>query len=250
MPRSTPFTGLALATLLVLTGCSSAEPGEESTPAAVEPTAAASASTGAEPDETGSYSSDELATIVGGITEADGSPLQLIPTEQIRQSMDQARQFLDAVTVSPAECSVFVSNSLDAPEGAGIATGVSSSDGDAIQTIVSAASSPDIGSSSDGGSASAEALGACSSFTVEAQGVAIEQTVEPLEAATGADTTVGTTTVQTSADGGRQQTMTIVGTRGDLAVTAVRTAKDALADDTQDELEDLIDAALDAARRD
>jgi hypothetical protein len=251
MPRCAPLMGLALAALLTVTACSSSPDTEEASapseaPASSEAPAPSEAPAGSAPDtpETGTYSSEALATALEGITQADGSTLQMIPTAQVRQSMDQARQFLDAVTVAPEECTVFVSNSLDAPEGAGIATGVSSSNGDAIQTIVSAASSSETGFSEEQAAASEEALQACSSFTVQAQGLEIEQTVETVDAVTAADGTVGTTTVQSSSDGGKQQTITITGTRGDLAVTAVRTARNALPEGTQGELEDLIDAVL------
>ncbi|MCU1633733.1 MAG: hypothetical protein JWM61_2385 [Micrococcaceae bacterium] len=252
MPRFIPLAGLSLAALLALTACSSSPASSgpsESASSGPSESPSATSGTGAGSEETGSYSSDDLATILGTVTQADGTSLQMIPTAQIEQSMDQARQFLDAVTVTPEDCKVFVSNSLEAPEGAGVATGVSSSNGDAVQTIVSAASSAGIDSSMGLAAVPAAALEACSSFSVDAQGVVIEQTVEAVDASTKAEGTVGTSSVQSSSDGGKQQTMTIIGTRGDLAVTALRTAKDTLPDGTQDELQDLVDATFTAAER-
>lgn len=265
MPRFAPLTGLSLAALIALTACSSSTDAGEapaSTPASASsaepspeaPTDATDGASGeASPDaaaETGTYTSEDLSAILGSVAQADGTPLQMIPTAQIQQSMDQARQFLDGVTVSPEECAVFVSNSLEAPPGAGVATGVSSADGDAVQTIVSAASAAEIASSGEEESdRTAEALESCSSISIEASGVSIEQTVEALAATTDADRTAGTLAVQTAADGAEQQTMTIVGTRGDLAVTAVRTAQDALPEGTQEELQGLIDSTLAAAEQ-
>ena len=73
--------------------------------------------------------------------------------------------------------------------------------------------------------------------------------METVDAVTAAETTIGTVTVQSSSDGARQQTMSVVGIRGDLAVTAVRTAQDTLPEGTQDELQDLIDETLAAASK-
>jgi hypothetical protein len=78
--------------------------------------------------------------------------------------------------------------------------------------------------------------------------VAIEQTVEAVDATTAAETTFGTVTVQSSSDGAEQQTMSLVGTRGGLAVTAVRTAQDVLPEGTQGELQALVDQTLAAAK--
>jgi hypothetical protein len=263
MPRSASLTGLLLAALIALTACSSTDTGQgPASPAASSAVASSHASEGASSptsspatdgsspgtttaEGTGTYSSAELSAILGSVTQADGTALQVIPTAQIEQSMDQARQFLAGVTVTPAECAVFVSNSFEAPEGAGIATGISRADGDGVQTIVSAASAAEIASRDD--AATTEALTSCSSISIEAVGVAIEQTVEAVDATTEAERTVGTVATQTSADGAEQQTMTIVGTRGDLALTAVRTAQSALPEGTQQELQDLVDAALVAA---
>lgn len=269
MPRFAPITGLSLAALVVLTACSTSTDAGEATASApasassAEPStgvstdasgsASGSASDGASPDAaegSGTYSSDDLSAILASVTQADGSTLQMLPTAQIEQSMEQARQFLAGVTVSPEECAVFVSNSLEAPEGAGVATGVSSADGDAVQTILSAASAAEIASAGEEEAAeTAEALESCSSMSVEASGVSIDQTVEAVEATTDADRTAGTLAVQTTPDGATRQTMTIVGTRGDLAVTAVRTAKDTLPEGTQEELQGLVDSTLAAAEQ-
>lgn len=274
MPRSASLTGLSLAALIALTACSPSTdadgtPASAPATASSAPTASAQpstqpstqpsgdASTGASDDAsaaaaegTGTYSSVELSAILGAVPQADGTPLQIIPTAQIEQSMDQARRFLEGVTVTPEECAIFVSNSLEAPEGAGVATGVSSADGDAVQTIVSVASAQEIASSGEEEAArTAEALESCTSISIEAQGVSIDQSVEALDATTAADRTVGTLALQTSADGAKQQTMTLVGTRGDLAVTAVRTAQDTLPEGTQEDLQGLIDSTLSAAEQ-
>lgn len=279
MPRFAPLVGVSLAALLALTACSSSEPSSSesaasstppssSSPPSASSSASASSSSASasassaddagagQPTESASsgeasteaapgiYSSEDLATALGSVTQADGEPLQVIPTEQLEQSMDQARRFLAGVTITPEECEVFASNSLEAPQGAGVATGVASSSEDAVQTILSVASSSDIGFTEGRLESSATALDACSSFTVEAQGVAINQTVQTVDAATNAEETFGSLTLQSSSDGARQETMTIVGIRGDLAVTAVRTAQNTLPEGTQDELQHLVDKTL------
>lgn len=259
MPRLAPLVGLSLATLLALTACSS--PSEDSPEASSEAASSSEASPGpsaAPPSDgqpptapgdagsggAGTYSSEELAAILGEVTQADGQALQVIPAAQLDQGMDRAREFLESVVITPAECSVFVSNSLEAPDGAGFAAGVSGSNGDAVQTVLSVSSSSDTAFTQHRLDAAAAAMDACASFSVEAQGVVLEQTVQTVDAATDADETFGNLTLQSSADGARQETMTIIGTRGDLAVTAVRTARDTLPAGTQDELQDLVDETL------
>ena len=238
MPRSSTLAGLALAALLALTGCSSADPEAAETPSSPAPDAADGAG-GA-----GTYSSEQLAEHLRTVTDTDGAPLRVIPAAQIGQSMEQAQKFLDAVTITPEACAVFVSNSFDVPDGAGYATGVSGADGDAIQTIVSVSSSADTAFVQDRLAAAEEALEQCASFTVEAQGVEISQTVEPLDTTTGADGTNGTVTSQSSPDGAVQQTMTFTGNSGDLSVTAVRTAPNRVPEGTQAQLQDLVDATF------
>lgn len=262
MPRTTTSAGLALAALLAglgLAACSApapepsgSPPGTGGTTAPASGPATVDGASGPAPADGGAYSSAELAAILGTLTEAGGSPLQVVPAEEIDRSMAQARQFLENVTVTPEECRIFVSNSLEAPEGASYSTAVSSVDGDAVQTIVSASSSASSSAEADARTrtdAASAALGPCASFSLDAQGVAIEQTVQAVEAATEAETTFGTVTRQTSSDGAGQETMTVVGTRGDLAVTAVRTARDALPEGTQDELEQLVDSTFAAATK-
>ncbi|WP_104181272.1 hypothetical protein [Arthrobacter sp. B0490] len=257
MPRTTTPAGLGLAALLAALGlaaCSapapeppeSADTGRTTAPAS-GPASDDGASGPASAD--GTYSSAELAGILGTLTEAGGAPLQVIPADQIDRSMAQARQFLESVTITPEECRIFVSNSLAAPEGAGYSTAVSSVDGDAVQTIVSASSSADASDARTRTDAASAALGPCASFSLDAQGVAIEQTVQGVEAATDAETTFGTVTTQTSSDGAEQETMTVVGTRGGLAVTALRTARDTLPEGTQDELQLLVDRTFAAATK-
>ncbi|WP_298254456.1 hypothetical protein [uncultured Arthrobacter sp.] len=260
MPRSAaPLTGLALAALLALSACSSGtedEPTGDTTAEATASASATAASTAEAGDTTaettaapgaGSYSSEELTTILGTVELPDGSALQVLPTEQLDQSMELAREFLDSVEIMPEECGVFVANTLEAPEGAGYATGVAMSDGDAVQTVVSLASSTDTAFAEDRIEASDDALGACSTFSVETQGLTVDQEVERLEAETEADRTFGTLTHQSSADAGEQETMTVVGLRGDLAVTALRTAQGSVPEGSQEELQELIDATLAAA---
>ncbi|MHA7217975.1 hypothetical protein ACX80L_03680 [Arthrobacter sp. MDT1-48-3] len=245
MQRFPPLAGLSLAALLAVAGCSSPSPSPSSSPSP-SPSAEADGTTTAH-DGSRTYSSEELAAILGTVTEADGAALQVLPTDQIDQGMDQARRFLESVVITPEECAVFASNTLEVPEDAGYATGVSGAGGDAVQTIVSASSSADAAFFPGRIDASSAALQACSSFTVEAQGVVIDQTVQDVDAATDADRSFGNLTLQSSPDGARQETMTVIGTRGSLAVTAVRTARDALPQGTQDELQDLIDETLAAA---
>lgn len=267
MPRSAaPLTGLALAALLALSACSSGTEDEPAGDTTAEATASASATatstatstaeagdttaetTAASDAGAGSYSSEELTTILGTVELPDGSALQVLPTEQLDQSMELAREFLDSVEIMPEECGVFVANTLEAPEGAGYATGVAMSDGDAVQTVVSLASSTDTAFAEDRIEASDDALDACSTFSVETQGLTVDQEVERLEAETEADRTFGTLTHQSSADAGEQETMTVVGLRGDLAVTALRTAQGSVPEGSQEELQELIDATLAAAR--
>ncbi len=264
MPRTT-LAGLCLAVLLALTACSASEPDQGTGPDAGGTTSPASGGTDggttspasgatdgatspADGPDGGTHSSADLAAILGTLSEAGGAPLQVIPADQIDQSMAQARQFLESVTITPEACAVFVSNSLEAPEGAAYSTAVSTVNGDAVQTIVSASSSADAAQAASRTDAAAAALESCASFSLEAQGVAIEQTVEAVEAETAAEETFGTVTVQSSSDGAKQQTMSVVGTRGDLAVTAVRTARNVLPEGTQDELEALVDQTLATAK--
>lgn len=253
MPR-TSLAGPCLAVLLALTACSPSAP-DQGAPAdaggTTSPATGPSGTPGPAPSDrtdAGTFSPADLAGILGTLSEADGAPLQVIPADRIDQSMAEARRFLESVTITPEECAVFVSNSLEAPEGAAYSTAVSTVNGDAVQTVVTASSSADAAQAASRTEAAAAALGSCSSFSLEAQGVAIEQTVEAVDATTAAETTFGTVTVQSSSDGAKQQTMSLVGTRGGLAVTAVRTAQDALPAGTQAELQALVDQTFAAAK--
>lgn len=223
MPRPLTVAGLALAALLALTACST--PAEE-----------------AHASQT--YSSEELSGFLGEVTDADGEGLRVIPTADLAEGMAQSKAFLEGVTITPEECSVYVSNSFDVPEDAGYATGVSGAEGDAVQTLVSVASSDDTAFTEERFSAITEALDACATFTLTTQGFEVTQTVESLEAGTDAQETYGTVTRQTSVNGGEQQTMTVIGSSGYLSVTAVRTATGEVPEGTQGQLEELVDSTL------
>ncbi|THJ68578.1 hypothetical protein E8P82_01310 [Arthrobacter echini] len=271
MPRSTPLVGLALAVLLALSACSSSgddtstepapagastapaadaansEPAADATSASPATDTASATAAPTQGDGAGTYSSAELTAILETVQLPEGSAVQVLPTDELEQSMGLAREFLSSVEITPEECNVFVENSLESPEGAGYAAGVVDADGDAIQTIISVASSSDKAFTEDRIQASSDALDACSSFSIEAQGITIDQEVQRLETTTEADRSFGTLTSQ-SVEGAQQQTMTVLGVSGDLAVTAVRTGLGSVPEGSQGELEDLIDATLAAAR--
>ncbi|MDR7160265.1 hypothetical protein [Arthrobacter sp. BE255] len=163
------------------------------------------------PDETPakSYSSDELATLVGQIKDARGVPLTVMPAAGLAASVEQAKKLLADVVVEPAQCQdlVLAANSAGT-EGlsSALGTSVDSAAGAAAGVSFATGTGPDVPA------VRSDSLAACKSVTVTTAGVTVSVVTSPVEGVGSQAGTVAYVTETTLPDG-RKQSMLIAQAR-------------------------------------
>ncbi|MCU1518687.1 MAG: hypothetical protein JWQ75_3408 [Pseudarthrobacter sp.] len=152
-----------------------------------------------------SYSSDELAALVGQIKDAQGVPLTVMPPADLAASIEQAKKMLAEVVVEPAQCQdlVLAANSAGTE-------GLSSALGTSIDSAAGAAAGVSFATGMDPAllAARSDGVDACKSVTVTTAGVTVGVVTSPVEGVGSEAGTVAYITETTLPDG-RKQSMLI-----------------------------------------
>lgn len=243
MSRLLCVSALAAGALLTLTACGGGE--EEAAPAssATPESASASASESASATPTGS-GSEELSAVLETISAPDGTPLTVVPPDQLDSVMQQGMQLLEGATVTPTECNALLDSAMETPEGARYAVGIAvAPDGltTTSVTIVELDGAEDqMRSKQEDVQALAET---CSTYQIEVQGETVSAESAQVETANEGAVSQGATGVITLPTGQKQNTTTVSAARGAISVTAVNQTVDSPSAEMA-VLEDLVDQVL------
>ena len=239
MARKTGIYAVFLSAMLMLAACGGeAAPEETAEPAA--PTAAESTQATAEPK---TYTDDDLKTVISGLEDAQGQQLSVIPAAQLDQGLAAAKELLANATITPEACSMFATEQTQIPEGSTYAAGASQSAEEKSQTIITLTAVKDPQIIADQLEQAQESMQQCAEFEIEAQGQKISSKITPLEVTTDGEQSIGSITTQELPNGQNQKVMSVAGTQGTLAATAVKIGPD-VEEKAQDELIQLVNDAL------
>lgn len=233
MHKSRAPLALIAAAAMALAGCGSSTPQGNSNPS----------STPSPTPTSKSYSNEDLAAIVAGLTDSKGQALTVIPAAQIDQGLIVARELLKTAVITPPECGVLADNNSQVPEGSTYAAGttLAAADQTAIIITVFAVKDPSIMAAQF--DKSQAALGKCASFTVQAKGQEIVMQMQSLDVKTSGEKSLSALNTQTLATGQKQMNLQVMGANGTLAVTAVK-AGAAVNAESAPELVQLVNEAL------
>jgi hypothetical protein len=205
-----------------LTACSggagTATESPEAAPASASSTQAPSASETSSTPETParSFSSAELAGLLGQIKDGGGAPLTVMPAADLAASVEQAKQMISEVVVEPAACQdlVLAANSA-ATEGVSTALGTS------IDSAAGTAAGVSFATGMDPAllSVRAEGLDACRNVTVTTAGVTVKVVTSLVESVGSEAGTVAYATETTLPDGRKQSMLTAQALKNGVAVS-------------------------------
>jgi hypothetical protein len=200
------------------------------------------------PPEAGNqpFTTEELTALVASLTDAQGQPLIVVPAADLDRGAALIRELLAAATITPEECGVFATEGMQLPEGSTHAAGISPSLADNNLTTLTLFAVQDRKTMEEELDRARDAADECADFTVEMLGQTLSSRMEPLEVQTIGEESVGSLITQTFETGETQQIMTVTGTDGALAATAV-TLGMSIAPEAQAELTELVNDALAAA---
>lgn len=241
MHRSIAPAALTLTAVIAVTGCGGAAPGDSSTQSGTTPSSEPATSAAA----VKAYSNEDLTAIVSGLKDAQGRSLTVVPAAQIDQGLIAARELLKTAVITPKACAVLADNNSQVPQGSTYAAGATLAAKAKTATIVTVFAVKDPAVMAEQFDKSDEALGNCSTFTVEFEGQKLTSEMKPIKTEVQADKSLGALTVQTLGTGQKQAMVTVTGVKGTLAVTAVkRGAVNAVTAASAPELVQLVNAAL------
>lgn len=200
------------------------------------------------PPEAGgqTFTTEELTALVASLTDAQGQPLIVVPAAELDRGAALIKELLAAATITPEECSVFATESMQLPEGSTHAAGISPSLADSTLTTLTLFAVQDRTTMEEELDRARDAADECADFTVEMQGQTLSSHMEPLDAETIGAESLGSLITQTFETGETQQIMTVTGTDGTLAATAVKIGM-SIAPEADAELTGLVNDALAAA---
>ncbi|WP_043442137.1 hypothetical protein [Arthrobacter sp. L77] len=212
---------LAGSILLALTACGGGgtPSGEPAPTAGSVETAPAASSSPAEVDP-GTYSSEDLAEILATITTPDGSPLTIVPPDQVSAALGQATLLMDGVTITPSECDVvpqdFAKLAGDAETAIGVAP---AADGlSAVSASIAVADGVE-DRLAENAEKELALVSTCSTYQIEMQGVIVRGTMESAGTGMEGSTSFGIRNSIVLPDGQQQNNTTVTAARGDLLVT-------------------------------
>lgn len=155
------------------------------------------------------YSQDELAALVGQLTDAEGRALSVMPATDLAASLKQTKAAMQEMTVEPAECrEQALAGVAPSADGAAIAVGTSVDAASGASTAVSMASGLDEAFLAKV-PAMMDQLRNCATMSITAGAVQLSTNVTLLEGIGALPSAVGYRTDTTISDG-RQQSMITV----------------------------------------
>lgn len=239
MGRKTGTYAVFLSAMLMLTACGGDTPPEESAEPAAPPTAE-SPQTATSPK---TYTNDDLKEVITGLEDAQGQQLSVVPAAQIDQGLATMKELLANAAITPEACSMFATEQTQIPDGSTYAAGASHSAEEQSQTIITLVAVEDPQVIGDELEQAQESMQECTEFEIETQGQKISSKMAPLEVTTDGENSLGSITTQTLPNGQIQKIMSVAGTQGALAATAVKIGPDVQAE-AQEDLVRLVNNAL------
>lgn len=226
---------LSAASLLAVTACSSPAQqsggtngggGQSAAPAAVK-----------------KYSEAELEGMLKAAKDADGKELKVLPSADLKKSLEASKELLAKTKISPAECgSGDIATALQSLEGASTAVGTSTGADGIPSQAVSLISGPDPSVLEGKIAQTKDQLDKCKTMTIEIAGQKAEATSEKVDASAKTPGAVAFETT-TSLPGGatKMKQLTVMAVKNGVAITSVSLAGGAGAADVEKAV-----AALDA----
>ncbi|NUT71740.1 hypothetical protein [Pseudarthrobacter sp. C4D7] len=207
-----------------MSACGGAGPqAAESAPAASAGPAASAASTPTPtPTPTAkAYTADELAAIVGQVRDAADRRLSVLPSGDIKTTLDQTKSMLASIDVKPAECKeLAAASTVPSVDGATMAVGKSTDAGTGAVTALSLVAGLDQDFLARIKDQPAQ-LAKCSSMTMAVSGMEVAVTVTPVEGVGSVPGTFAYRTDTALPDGQKQSTVTAQVVQKGVVVTSV-----------------------------
>ncbi|GAB3526438.1 hypothetical protein GCM10027402_25130 [Arthrobacter monumenti] len=175
--------------------------------------------------------------------DVQGQDLTVVPADQLDQALAVTENLLAKATITPEACSVFATESTQVPAGSSYAAGASQSAQQKTLTTITLIAVQDPQVLAEELQQSEQAVDQCSSFTTKVDGQTIKSTIEPMDVQTDGENSFGSVVTQTLPNGKSQTLMSVAGTEGVLAATAVKIGTD-LPAGTESELVQLVNDAL------
>ena len=239
MARTTGVHAVLLSTMLMLTACGGEAAPEGTAEPATSPTAQSPQTTSAAK----TYTNDDLKEVIAGLEDAQGQQLSVVPAAQIDQGLTAAKELLANATITPEACSMFATEQTRIPDGSTYAAGASHSAEEKSQTVITLVAIKDPQVVAEQLEQAQESMQQCADFEIEAEGQKISSKITPLDVITDGEQSLGSITTQKLPNGQSQKVMSVAGTQGSLAATAVKIGVD-IEEEAQDELIKLVNDAL------
>ncbi|MBO9704658.1 MAG: hypothetical protein J7474_03975 [Arthrobacter sp.] len=189
------------------------------------------------------YSEAELEGMLKAAKDADGKELKVLPSADLKKSLEASKELLAKTKISPAECgSGDIATALQSLEGASTAVGTSTGADGIPSQAVSLISGPDPSVLEGKIAQTKDQLDKCKTMTIEIAGQKAEATSEKVDASAKTPGAVAFETT-TSLPGGatKMKQLTVMAVKNGVAITSVSLAGGAGAADVEKAV-----AALDA----
>jgi hypothetical protein len=223
--RAIGFSALSIA---ALTGCAGA-PADSGAQSPVNESPAASASSTPSPSETPSpsaapaksYTSDELAALVGQLKDAKGAKLAVMSSADLTGSLDQTKALLSSMTVEPAECQeMAISGTAPSVDGATVAMGTSLDAAEGATTAVAMTSGLDPAFLAKG-TAQAGQVSQCAKMSIGAAGTKLDVALTAIDGLSTLPGTLAYRTDTTLPDGRKQSIITAQAVVHNVLITVI-----------------------------
>ncbi|MDQ0708232.1 hypothetical protein QFZ52_000884 [Arthrobacter woluwensis] len=227
---------LSAASLLAVTACSG--PAQQS-----GGTNGGGGGQSAAPAAVKKYSEAELEGVLKAAKGADGKELKVLPSADLKKSLEASKELLAKTKISPAECgSGDIATALQSLDGASTAVGTSTGADGIPSQAVSLISGPDPSVLEGKIAQTKDQLEKCKTMTIEIAGQKAEATSEKVDASAKTPGAVAFETT-TSLPGGatKMKQLTVMAVKNGVAITSVSLAGGAGAADVEKAV-----AALDA----
>jgi hypothetical protein len=218
--RTIAFSALIVAGL---SGCGA--PAGNGAQSSVDESPAASATSTPSPSPTPakSYTSDELAALVGQLKDAKGVKLSVMSSADLTGSLDQSKALLSSMSVEPAECQeMAVSGTAPSVKGATVAMGTSLDAAEGATTAVAMTSGLDPAFLAKG-MAQADQISKCGKMSIAAAGTRLDVALTEIGGLGSVPGTLAYRTDTTLPDGRKQSIITAQAVVHDVLITVIST---------------------------
>ena len=167
------------------------------------------------------YTQDELAALVGQLTDAQGHALTVMPAIDLAASLEQTKAALAATTVDPAECSeLALAGIAPSADNAAVAVGSGGDAASGASTAVSMTSGLDEAFLAQVHDMAGQ-LSKCATMSITTGAIQLSTNVTLLEGVGALPTAVAFRTDTKISDGRQQSTITVQAVQGGVLLSVV-----------------------------